>query len=128
MLQFVMDNIPQFIFWKDRNSKSRFPYQNAGLKSFGLIASLSFALTVFIAEAAFSLPLPQETQPSEVAKSEVDVPICYMQTANGRILSLSRLCEQQPVDSGIRSALPSPSPYNASAIEKFDDELYGKGN
>lgn len=95
---------------------------------FVLIASLSFSLTLFINEATFSLPLPQETQPSEVEKSEVDVPVCYMQTGNGRILPLGRLCEKQPVDSDIRSAPPSPSPYDASAIEKFDEELYGKGN
>lgn len=95
---------------------------------FMLIAFLSFSLTLFINEAAFSLPLPQETQPSEVAKSEVDVPVCYMQTESGTTLPLGKLCEKQPVDSDIRSALPSPSPYDASAIEKFDEELYGKGN
>ena len=83
-----------------------------------------FALTAFIAEAAFSHPLPQES--SKVAT--VDVPACYMQTTNGTILSLSKLCEKQPVDSGIRSAPTFPSPYDAAAIEKFDRELYGEGN
>ena len=79
-----------------------------------------FALTAFITEAAFSHPLPQES--SKVAT--VDVPACYMQTANGTILSLSKLCKKQPVD----LAPTFPSPYDAAAIEKFDQELYGEGN
>jgi hypothetical protein len=96
------------------------------LKSFCPTASLTIAFTTFIAEATFSLPLPQETQSPEVAKSEIDIPICYMQTADGRSLDLSSLCEEQPGNSSIRSARSSPSPYNATAIKKFDDELYGK--
>lgn len=98
------------------------------LKSFCLIALLSFALTQLIAASASSLSIPQATQSLEISKFEVDVPVCYMQTANGRIVDLSSFCEKQPVDSGILSAPPSPSPYNAAAIKKFDDELYGEEN
>jgi len=49
-----------------------------------------------------------------------------MQTADGRSLALSSLCEKQLGDSSIRSVHSSPSPYNATAIKKLDDELYRK--
>ena len=100
------------------------------IKSFLMTALLAVALTIFIAEANFSLPppLPQQIQSLEVVSSEVDVPICYMKTVDGRILDLSRFCEKKPGASSIRSVPPSPSPYNNSSIKKFDDELYGKEN
>lgn len=103
------------------------------VKSFWLTASLSVALTASIAEAAFSVPIPQENQSSgvvesKVAKSEANVPLCYMKTADGRILDLSSFCDKQAGDSGLQAARPAPTPYNNSAIKKFDNELYGEEN
>lgn len=99
-------------------------------KSFRLITLLLLILIVFIAQASFSLPLPsiEKTQSSEVIESKVNIPMCYMETADGVILDLSNLCRQQFTDLDTRSTPPSPSLYNNSMINKFDDELYGKEN
>lgn len=97
-------------------------------KSLRLITSLSVALTVLIAEITLSLPPPgnQSTEATrEVAQFNTEVPICYMQRADGRVLDLTSLCKEQ---SGNLSVRPAPTPYNTSAIKKFDDELYGEGN
>lgn len=100
------------------------------LKPFWLLVFLSIFFTAFLTRASFILatPSPQTTQSLEVIKSKVDVPTCYMETANGTVLNLSNLCQQLSTNSDTRSNLPSPSPYNSSLIKKFDDELYGKGN
>lgn len=100
-------------------------------KSLRLIASLSVALTVLIAEAAFSIPPNKETQSVEVRQeakqSGTDVPLCFMQTADGNVLDLTNLCKEQP-GSNLSASRPNPRPYNTSAIKKFDDDLYGEGN
>lgn len=98
-------------------------------KSFGLIAFLSIFSTAFTTKAIAGVtdPLPQTTQSTEIIKSKINVPICYMETANGKILDLSSLCKQSS-SFRTRSNPPFFSPYNSSAIEKFDDELYEKGN
>lgn len=97
------------------------------LKLFWLVACLYIVLTTFVAKASAGLTVPsQKTESSEVIKSKIDVPICYMQTANGTILDLSSLCKQSS-NLRTRSTQPSPSPYNYSSIKKFDDELYGEG-
>lgn len=100
-------------------------------KSLRLIASLSVALTALIAEAAFSIPPNQENQSveasQEVKQSGVEVPLCFMQTADGKVLDLTSLCKEQP-GANLSASSPAPSPYNTSAIKKFDDDLYGEGN
>jgi hypothetical protein len=50
-----------------------------------------------------------------------------MQTADGNVLDLTSLCKEQS-GSNLSASRPSPRPYNTSAINKFDDELYGEGN
>lgn len=100
-------------------------------KSLRLIPSLSVALTTLFAETALSLPPPPDDQSveatQEVPQSGAEVPICYMQTAEGKVLDLTSLCKEQP-GSNLSGVSPAPRPYNASAIKKFDDELYGEGN
>lgn len=98
------------------------------LKSF-LLTVLSTVLTTFLSETSYSLtvPIPQVTPSLKVAKSETKLPICYLETANGSILDLSKLCEQKQTDSSIRTK-SSTSPYDASAIKKFNDDLYGEEN
>lgn len=98
-------------------------------KLFWVIALLSIFSTAFRAKAiaGVTVPLPQTTQSTETIKSKISVPICYMETANGKILDLSSLCKQS-TNFRNRSNPSSFSPYNSSAIKKFDDELYEKGN
>lgn len=95
------------------------------LKLFWLVACLYIVLTAFIAKASAGIP-SQKPESSEVIKPKIDVPICYMETANGIILDLSSLCKQSP-NLRTRSNQLSPHPYNYSSIKKFDDELYGEG-
>lgn len=97
------------------------------LKLLWLVACLYITLIAFIAKASAGLTVPsQKPESLEVIKSKIDVPLCYMETANGTILDLSSLCQQSP---NLRTLLnqPSPHPYNYSLIKKFDDELYGEG-
>ena len=102
-------------------------------KSLRLITYLSAVLTALIAETALSLPAPppQENQSveaiQEVPQVGAEVPLCYMRTAEGKVLDLTSLCKEQP-GSNLSAVRPAPRPYNASAIKKFDDELYGEGN
>lgn len=105
-------------------------------KSLWLITSLSVTLTALIAEVAFGVPSHKQ-KPSLEAKQELaqfgnEVPLCYIQTSDGKVLDLTNLCKEQAQSgisaSNVNVARPAPSPYNNSAIKKFDDELYGEGN
>lgn len=101
-------------------------------ESLRLITSLSVALTALLAETALSLPPPPPENQSVEAIQEVqqfgaEVPICFMRTADGKLLDLTSLCKEQP-GSNLSGVSPAPRPYNASAIKEFDDELYGEGN
>lgn len=106
------------------------------LKLFQMTTFSLLALTVLVGEAAFSSPPPEKTQPSQVAKPEAnvatpqeDVPVCYIQTTSDRTLNLSRLCNQTPKDKDSQvSSTPTRTPYNYTAIKKFNDEVYGKDN
>lgn len=61
------------------------------LKFFLLTGTLSAAvLTSFIAEATLT------REASAVLKLDVDTPVCYMQTENGRTVNLSQLCANKP--------------------------------
>ena len=103
-------------------------------KPLWLITSLSVSLTL-IAEVAFSAPPPRE-QPSLEAEQRLaqfgsEVPICYIQTADGKVFDLTNLCKEQTgseTGTNVSAVRPVPSPYNNAAIKKFDDELYGEGN
>lgn len=106
-------------------------YQKAVFKSLRLITSLSVVSTALIAETTLSLPPPPPENQSVEAIQEAlqvgaEVPICYMRTADGKVLDLTSLCKEQP--GNLSAVSPAPRPYNASAIKKFDDELYGEGN
>lgn len=115
------------------------------LKSLFLSALLFGAMTLLIAKASFSSPLPQgtlfpeaaETQSlekanpkfPETADANPDVPDSSKQTADDKIVDLSKSPKKAPVVSAPRSTYPKPPhPYNYSQIEKFDEELYGEGN
>jgi hypothetical protein len=66
------------------------------LKYFHLIAALSAASIPFIAETAFSRPLTASSRYPVVPSSDSGELFCYMQTADGRTLDLSRLCGNKP--------------------------------
>lgn len=86
------------------------------LKTFCLTAVLSTALMPFLAEMALGNPLPRSSiysavpsaeststgsqsvgsqQPVVPNDSDPDQPVCYMQTADGRVLNLASLCKQK---------------------------------
>ncbi len=105
-------------------------------KSLWLTTSLSVTLTALIAEVAFSVP-PYKENPSLKAKQQLaqlgnEIPLCYIQTSDGRVLDLTNLCKEQSgtgeTGTNVSAVRSVPSPYNNSAIKKFDDELYGEGN
>lgn len=100
-------------------------------KSLWLTTSLFVTLTTLIAEVALSVP-PYKENPSLKAKQQLaqlgnEVPLCYIQTSDGRVLDLTNLCKEQ-TGTNVSAIPPVSSPYNNSAIKKFDDELYGEGN
>jgi hypothetical protein len=86
------------------------------LKAFCLTVVLSTALMPFLAEMALGSPLPKSSinsgvpsaestsmrsqpigsqQPVVPNDSDPDQPVCYMHTADGRVLNLASLCEQK---------------------------------
>ncbi|HEY9635698.1 MAG TPA: hypothetical protein V6D14_20000 [Coleofasciculaceae cyanobacterium] len=112
------------------------------LKSIFLTAVVFVAMTLLMAQAMFSSPLPEGTQfpesvetPSlkrvnpqspEAADANPDVLAQPEKIADGK---LSKSPKKAPVVSSVRSNSPQPPhPYDYSDIEKFDDELYGEGS
>lgn len=103
------------------------------LKLFQMTTFSLLALSVLVGEAAFSSPLPEKTQPSQVAPeakvAPVDEPICYEQLTSNTTLNLSSLCNQTPKNPNASSTpTRTRTPYNFTAIKKFNDEVYGKDN
>lgn len=97
------------------------------LKLFRLTGFSFFVLSTLLGETAFGSSPPKKDQNPNVAESETDVPVCYIQTTNNTTLNLSSLCNQTPKDSKVKPA-PTRTPYNFTAIKKFNDEVYGKDN
>ena len=106
------------------------------LTFFRLTAFSVLALAVLGSEAVFGSSPLKETQPSQVAKPEANVvtpqedePICYEQITGNRTLDLSSLCNQAPKEPQVSSTpTRTRTPYNFTAIEKYNDEVYGKDN
>ena len=94
-----------------------------------LLVGLSVALSVILVDTAFSATQPQQSEPATVVKAEVETPLCYLQTPDGKTWNLNNLCEQVPEKAGSsKLSTASVNPYNKAAINKFDEELYGKNN
>jgi len=89
-------------------------------------AFLTIISTFFLAESAFGSPTIEENQSLEAVKIEENVPLCYITTADNRVLDLSSFCAKQAVAASTNP--PTPVPYNNSNIKKFDAELYGEDN
>lgn len=93
-----------------------------------ILLSLSIALTAISVDTAFSNTEPQKPEPVEVVKAEVEVPLCYLQTPDGKTWDLHSLCEQTPKETNSSPTIAVTNPYNNAEIKKFDDDLYGEGN
>jgi len=66
------------------------------LKAFHVIAVLSATSILFIAPSALTRPITiSNNKYPAVSTSDVDKPVCYMQTLDHRTLDLSRLCEKK---------------------------------
>ncbi|HAJ63022.1 MAG TPA: hypothetical protein DCP31_30465 [Cyanobacteria bacterium UBA8543] len=63
-----------------------------------LPVTVTFATTslLLIANTAYSKPLTVSSNYPVVSNSDTNDLVCYMQTANGTTLNLSRLCENKP--------------------------------
>ena len=72
------------------------------LRLFRLTAVSSSLLFLFLPEIALTSPppiLPVTSQFPTVSNSDTDTLVCYMQTQDGQILNLDRLCVKQRRDS-----------------------------
>lgn len=66
-------------------------------KHFCFMTILVFALILFTAKMAFSSPRPLDSRYRVVSSSNIDTLVCYMQTADNRILDLENLCRSASV-------------------------------
>jgi len=89
----------------------------AMLKCFFLPTTLSVILIPFMAEVAFSRPVFSDSQHPKVHNSEVDLPLCYIQTADGRTLNLQKLCNKN-----------SPVPIKASQSRRIAKQIFRRGS
>ncbi len=98
------------------------------IRSLWLTLSLSVALTAILADTTFAAAITdQKPEPPQLEQIEPD-PLCYLQTSDGKVWDLNQLCQQQPQETTARSTPQIKSPYNASTLKKYDDDLYGEGN
>lgn len=67
-----------------------------------LVAPLTGA-AILLADAGSGHFLLSRAQASSSFQLPIDVPICYMQTTDNRLVNLSQLCERQPGTVTIRS-------------------------
>ncbi|MBW4639879.1 MAG: hypothetical protein KME05_16925 [Gloeocapsa sp. UFS-A4-WI-NPMV-4B04] len=104
------------------------------LTFFRLTAFSVLALTVFGGEAAFADAPSAINQAPQVAEAEAkiapeDEPICYEVLTNNTTLNLSSLCNRTSKDSQVSSTpTRTRTPYNFTAIKKYNDEVYGEDN
>ena len=93
------------------------------------VVCLSVALSVIVVNTAFSNTPSQQPEPTAVGQAEVETPLCYLQTPDGKTWDLNSLCEQVPQEANSsKPKVAFVNPYNNAAIKKFDDDLYGQGN
>ncbi|MEQ9551829.1 MAG: hypothetical protein RIM23_19740 [Coleofasciculus sp. G3-WIS-01] len=99
-------------------------------KSFLMISFISAIVTLMVAKATFSNPVP-DNQPQGSINMNVDDPVCYMQTADGTVLDLSNLCGKDQPSPPTATALTypqQPQVYNVKNLKNFDDSWYGVDN
>lgn len=64
------------------------------LKYFSWATALSVTLNLLTIKIAFSRPVPTRLLAPQVPQADTEQLSCYMQTADGRILDLRRLCSK----------------------------------
>ncbi len=89
------------------------------LRYLGSAATVSVALAPLMAQIAFSRPLSPISQYPEVQNSNINVPLCYIQTTDGRTLNLQSLCSKNspinnPANNPINNNSPNPTNNNSS--------------
>ena len=76
------------------------------LRCSSVVVTLFIVLTPLTTEIAFSRPIFPSSQYPEV-QSEINLPICYIQTADGRTLNLQKLCGKvSPINNNLSSRIP----------------------
>ncbi len=61
--------------------------------------TLAVAVIPVVTKIAFSRPISANSQYPEVPKSNnADLPLCYIQTSDGKILDLQKLCGNPPTN------------------------------
>ena len=108
------------------------------MRFFFLIVLTCIALSVSVHTKAADLLAAQPGQPlkmtdvssSASSMSKMDVPICYIQWTNSdRLVNLTQLRGKKPQGFNISQVTypKPPTPYDQTAIKKFDDSIYGDG-
>ena len=97
-----------------------------------LFSVIAFATTVLSRPAIQTKPplIAPDVPPSAVRSTAVDEPVCYFQTANGRSIDLSKLCDSF-TESTYSPQVTYPQPpkvYDQKAVQAFDESLYGPNN
>ena len=79
------------------------------------IAALSAALTPLMAEAAFSRPMPGTVDFPTASNPQVNVPVCFIETASGTTLDLGSLCgtNADPQNTAPVGGNPANAPANS---------------
>ena len=77
------------------------------LRYFCWTATLSVVLNFLITGVAKSDPISASSQYPEAQKSKVNEPLCYMQTADGRILDLQKMCSENSAAHSTYSSVPA---------------------
>lgn len=87
---------------------------------------LLIALNPFLGEAAFGISAPSKSQHQNIAKYEVNTPVCYMETTTGTTVDLSELCEVNSVETQKNNTASTRKHYNYKEMRKFNYEVYGE--
>lgn len=87
------------------------------IKCFLLPTTLSVVLSPFMTEVTFSRPVFSDSQHPKVRNSEVDLPLCYIQTADGSTFNLHKLCNKN-----------SPVPIKASQARRIPKQIFRRGS
>lgn len=67
----------------------------------------TFASVLLISSSVFSRPLPVGSQYPTVISSSANEPVCYMQTADGKTLDLTRSCGKGSENSTLQQLNPA---------------------
>lgn len=84
------------------------------------------ALNPFLGETALGISSPPKPQHQNIAKYEVNTPVCYMETTTGTTVDLSKLCETNSVETPKINTASTRRHYNYKEMRKFNYQVYGE--